>query len=418
MRILHVVHQYAPVVGGTERYMTQLSEELARRGHQVDVFTSRSTDSSRWDNSLPRFERLNGVAVRRFDSLPRTRLAWSALERGLQGHWSTGSRWYEPLIFWGNGPVSPRLFWALLRDGGRYDLMHIGNLHYAHAYTAFLAARRHRLPVILSPLLHMEQRATYDVGYLRRVLRESQTVLAVTASEQRFIRQQGWNREVTVGGVGLDLDAFPSLDRDESRRLFGIPATARVILFLGRKTEYKGLDRCLQAFRQLRQTDDQLHFLAVGPETEFSRALWRRHGSLPGLVVRDRVSEEERLAALAACDLLALPSAGESFGIVYLEAWAYGKPVIGARIPAVSSLVQHGHDGLLVQPDDGRALLQALSFLLTHPEQAARMGQHGREKLERRYTVARIADIVEGVYARVLRRKQTQTNPQECFHAG
>ncbi len=121
---------------------------------------------------------------------------------------------------------------------------------------------------------------------------------------------------------------------------------------------------------------------------------------------------------MAACDVLALPSAGESFGIVYLEAWAYRKPVVGARIAAVSALVHHGQDGLLVDPSDAGELAQALAFLLSHPEQASQMGARGREKLERRYTVERIADVVEGVYARVLRRKRTQTKPQELFHAG
>jgi glycosyltransferase involved in cell wall biosynthesis len=145
----------------------------------------------------------------------------------------------------------------------------------------------------------------------------------------------------------------------------------------------------------------------MGPETDFSRGLWSRYAGQDGLILRGEVSDEERLAALAACDVLALPSAGEAFGIVYLEAWAYRKPVIGARIASVSSIVSHGEDGLLVEPGMVSALTQALAFLVQHREEARAMGERGRQKLERRYTVSCIADIIEGAYARVLRKRRT-----------
>ncbi len=410
MRILHVTHQYWPAMGGAEQYITDLSEEMARRGHQVDVFTSRSADYRTWQSTLPSAEVRNGVRIRRFTSLVRGALGWKMLEYGLGNYLQRPSRRYEPFIFFGNGPVCPGMFASMFKEAARYDLVHINNLHYAHAFVAHLAARCRGLPVLITPHVHVDQPVTFDVGYLRDILRGCSAIFADTRAEKQFLRS--FNMNVVQAGVGMRLDRFPSLAALECRKRFGIPQDAFVILFLGRKTEYKGLDISLEAFLALRRTRSHAYLLAVGPETEFSQQLWSRYGPMDGLVVRGAVSDEERLAALAACDVLVLPSAAEAFGIVYLEAWAYEKPVIGARIPAVSSLIQDGKVGLLVEPDHPEALVAALVFLEEHRQKAYEMGRQGRRLLERRYTTERIGDIVEGTYARVLRRHNT-TRMQE-----
>lgn len=407
MRVLHVSHQYRPAIGGAEQYITDLSEELARRGHQVEVFTSRSVDYHTWRNVLPTDELLNGVHVRRFNSLPRTQLVWRVLSYGTYHYWRTGHAWYEPLIFCGNGPVCPGMFTAIVRGAGHFDLVHINNLHYAHALTAYAAARLRGLPVVITPHVHAEHRDTHDVRYMQHILRGCAAILADTSPEKEYLVERKWNPDVVSSGVGISLGRFPPLDPASSRARLGLPESGFVILFLGRKTEYKGLDLCLEAFAALRQARQDVYLLAVGAESDFSQALWSRHRGLDGLVVRGEVSEEERLAALAACDVLAMPSTSEAFGIVYLEAWAYCKPVIGARIASVSSLISDGEDGILVEPNQTAALLQTLTELAQHPERARVMGERGRVKLERRYTVGRIADTVEGVYARVLRKHRT-----------
>lgn len=404
MRVLHVTHQYRPAIGGAEKYITDLSEELAGRGHQVDVFTSRSLDYRTWRNELPAFEQLSGVNVYRFRSLPRTDMTWRALRYGFEQYWHTKARRYQPFIWYGNGPVCPGIFAAILRDAGRYDLVHINQLHYAHALLAAWAARLRRLPVVFTPHIHTEQWTTYDVGYMRAILHHSDVIVAVTKAEKAFIQAQHLNSHVVVGGNSLRLDRFPPLDRQASRANFDLPANSFVLLFLGRKTEYKGLDICLEAFIRLRRQRDDVYFLAVGPETEYSRQLWARYPEVDGLIVRDRVSDEERLAALAGCDVLVMPSTGEAFGIVYLEAWAYHKPVIGARIASVKSLISEAEDGFLIEPGATESLVEHLIRLVDEPQLAQKLGNNGRRKLEHRYTIERIGDIIEGTYARVLRR--------------
>lgn len=409
MRVLHVSHQYHPAIGGAERYIIDISEELVQRGHQVDVFTSRSLDYRSWRNELPPHELVNGVDVYRFRAIPRRGHTWQVLQRGLRHYWPGRSPLWEPLIFYGNGPLCPGLFWRLVTTGRRYDLVHINQLHYAHAATAHAAARLIGLPIVITPHLHAEQRETHDVAYLRRILHDSSIIFADTQGERDFLVGEGYAPlQVVTGGHGINPAHFPPQDRAASRARLGLAPDAFVVLFLGRKTAYKGLAATVEAVSRVHAQQPQTVLLAVGPETDDSRRLWAERGTPPFVQVHDTVSDADRLAALAACDVLLLPSLGEAFGIVYLEAWAYAKPVIGAPITAVAALIDDGVDGWLIAPDRIDELAARLTWIVANPAAAVAAGEAGQAKLHRRYTTGRIAELVEGAYARALRRVRSQ----------
>jgi len=214
-----------------------------------------------------------------------------------------------------------------------------------------------------------------------------------------------------TGGGSLNLTLFPPLEREAARARLGIPPQAFVVLFLGRKTLYKGLEPAVAAFKALCQSHPHAYFVAMGPETETSSKLWAEVGQAPNLLVRDRVEDDERLAALAAADVLLLPSRGEAFGIVYLEAWAYHKPVIGAPIQAVKALISDGVDGWLIEPQQVEAITERLRWLADNPAAARAAGEAGHAKLLRRYTTTGVTDLVEGAYFRALRRHQSHQRP-------
>jgi len=409
MRILHVTHQYAPAIGGAEKYIVDLSEELVRRGHQVDVLTSRALDFHSWRNELPGFEQRNGVDVYRFRSLRRRDWVWAVLDFGLRRYWPRRRRRYEPLIFFGGGPIAPGLLWAMLSRGRRYDLIHLNCLVYSHAAYGYWAARRRGVPVVVTPHAHASQEVTYNVGYQRAVMAGCDHVIADTPAERDLLLELGLDPwRVSVGGTGLDPTQYEDGSALEARRRLGLPLDAFVILFLGRKSDYKGLNVALEAHVALRRQRSNLHLLAVGPETDYSRALWTRYGNQEGVHVQGAVSHDEKLAALRACDCLVLPSIAEAFGIVFLESWIMERPVVGARTGAVSSVISEGEDGLLAAPGDAADLAACIARLATDPERARQMGTRGREKVLHRYTVPRIGDRVEGIYLRTLRRRQRE----------
>src|SRR5689334_9461706 len=120
MRVLHVTHQYKPAIGGSERYFSDISEELARRGHVVDVATTTSRQIQTWQSALPSRDVLNRVNVRRFNALQRGRIGWNALRIGNAGLRATRNPIFELPIVFGNGPLAPGLGWHILRHASAY----------------------------------------------------------------------------------------------------------------------------------------------------------------------------------------------------------------------------------------------------------------------------------------------------------
>jgi glycosyltransferase involved in cell wall biosynthesis len=383
--------------------MADLSEELARRGHQVDVATTRSRDVWTWRTELPAFEWLNGVNVYRFRSLTRRPITNQMQGFGYYNYHRTGNRRYEPFILVGNGPLAPGLAWHILRHGRRYDLIHIQTLPYAHFVYAYRCARAAGRPVVVTPHLHVEEPQIFDVGAFNAVLRGADMVIAVSGREVPYLTARGVARErILVAGNGVRLNELPTLDPLECRARLGLPHDAFVLLFLGRKIAYKGLQSVLAAFAQLQTHHPSLYLVSAGPPTEHSQGLAREYGGLPRWIDLDTVSDAQKLDLLNACDVLLLPSTAEAFGIVFLEAWAVGKPVIGARAGAIPWIVEDGHDGLLVTPGDATDLAVAVERLIEDPALGRWLAMNGRTKVHRRYTVERIVDQIEDGYRRVL----------------
>jgi len=399
LRILHVTHQYRPALGGSEQHVIQVSEELARRGHRVDVYTTRSLDYRTWRNELPPREEIAGVNVRRFGSLTRRAFMLRWLEWAYGHYQQKRAPLYQPLILWGNGPISPGLFLNVLWRAAEYDVVHVNTLPYAHVWYTAVAAAARRAPLVITPFLHIDQAGIFDVACYNAALRRADVVMAMTGVERDYMVSRGVDpARIRIGGVGVQPRELVPVERGCWRSRFGIPAEAFAILFLARRAAYKGLDITLEAFAQLRQEDQRSVLLLAGPETEEWESLRQRYQGLPGLIDCGRVSDADKGRLLDACDVLVLPSTGESFGIVFVEAWMLGKPVIGARSGAVNDMIAEGEDGLLVAPRDAADLACKLAILRDQPELRRYLGDNGHRKAMRRYTVEKVSDDLEAIY--------------------
>ena len=394
-----MTHQYRPALGGSEQHVINSSEELVRRGHQVDVFTTRSLDYQSWRNELAGREQLAGVNVWRFRSLQRRTSTFRLLEFGYGHYQPQRARLYEPLILYGNGPVAPGLFLSLLLRGGRYDVVHVNTLPYAHVWYTALAARWRRVPLVITPFLHVKQAGIFDVEPYNAALRRADIVMAMTPTEQAYLTAHGVDpNRIRLGGVGVQSSELIPEPRGVWRAQFGIPEGAYAVLFVGRRADYKGLDTLLEAFARLRREDERVVLVVAGPTTPYWEGLRARYPGLEGIVECGRVSDADKARLLDACDLLVLPSTGESFGIVFVEAWTLGKPVIGARSGAVADMIAEGQDGLLIAPGDAEELACKIGMLKDNAELGRYLGEQGQRKVQARYTVARVTDDLERIY--------------------
>ncbi len=166
-----------------------------------------------------------------------------------------------------------------------------------------------------------------------------------------------------------------------------------VLLTVGRLEERKGQDSVIRALGELLRRHPQLVYVIVGtgPDGQRLRQLAEEYQVAERVIFAGRIPDEELPAYYQNCDVFCMPARElsnrdvEGFGIVYLEANAYGKPVIGGKSGGVAEAIVHGQTGLLVSSGDQSELVQAIDRLLTDHAFAARLGQTGRTRVEKEF---------------------------------
>lgn len=193
---------------------------------------------------------------------------------------------------------------------------------------------------------------------------------------------------------GVDIEAAPTGPKAPSEDLR--------LLFVGRAEERKGLPVLLTAFEALiEHVPSRLTVVGADPE-EVSRRVTDPE-LLNHIEVLGKVSDSVLWRQLGEADVLCAPSlAGESFGMVLIEAFAAGTPVVASHIAGYSDVVTNGVDGILVPPADPQALAEELQILWHEPERIHAMGEAGRKSAER-YAWPEIANEVTAVYEQAMR---------------
>jgi glycogen(starch) synthase len=413
MRILHTNAGYWPFVGGAETYLRVMSERLARDGHDVVVAATDATGvQSFWDPHqlrVPDREMvLDGVRVIRspVSHLPISPWSFYLLRRLASdlGRLPFNTRplfdRLAPLM-----PGVPALEQTLEQIQPGFDLVHGVNVALEWPLIAgWRYARRHGLPFVATPFLHAggpKVRRFYTMPHQVAALRDADRVIVQTGIEGRILTGLGVPPERIVRlGMGVNLEETQGGDGARFRAQHGIDGP--VVTFMGVLTDDKGIVHLLRAMQHLwGKGSDATVVIAGRPmvPSSFERAYaglpedqrlqTRRLGLVDGQLKQDM---------LAATDLFAMPSQIDSFGIVYLEAWAYGVPVIGCRAGGVPDVIDDRKDGMLVDYGDEAGLAMAIEGLLADPEGRRAMGRRGRAKVEAHYTWNQIYRGLAAVY--------------------
>jgi len=240
--------------------------------------------------------------------------------------------------------------------------------------------------------------------FLRRLaLRRASLVLAPSQdTADHVVEQQNVRRErVHVLPWALDPD-FEAISADGAGRDLphGYPE-GRVILTVGRwlaNERYKGMDTLITALPRLLARWPEVQLLAVGggDDRAWLEELAEKNGVNMHVHFLSNLSYEQLAACYSACEIFALPSGGEGFGLVYLEAMARGKPVIGGAHGGAPEVIEDAATGYLVPHGDAAQLATSIETLLADPALAQKMGARGRQRVER--------DFRFNVFAKSLKR--------------
>jgi phosphatidyl-myo-inositol dimannoside synthase len=162
---------------------------------------------------------------------------------------------------------------------------------------------------------------------------------------------------------------------------------------------YKGVDQLIRAVAQLapRHPSLQLAVVGRGDDLERHQELAASLGIASRVQFFDNISPAETAACYSSCDVFALPSTGEGFGLVFLEAMAFGKPVVGAAAGGVTDIIEHGQNGLLVPAGDLNGLIETLERLLTSESLRISLGSRGAQMVRSRYSFETFCSDLERV---------------------
>ncbi len=405
LHILHVVQGYLPAVGGTERVIQRLSEELVRQfGDTVSVFTTDAYSAEAFPRpSLPRLAtgwwHHRGVAVRRFHTVRAFGPVLNQIQKAAWRLQIPGNQHIRTLY---GGPLVPGLARAIAAHPA--DIVSSSSFPLAHMYAALRGARAARRPCVFLGGLHPEDRWGYERARIHRAIRRVDRYVSYTEFEKRFVVEHGADpARVAVVPLGVDAEPFLAARPAEARQRLGIGPGGPVVGFVGQLGVNKGVATLIEAMPGVWARYPGAWLVIAGHRTTYSQRLEAMLATLP-TAMRERVVKIEdfpdalRPDLFAALDILAYPSGFESYGLSFLEAWAAGRPVVGCRRGAVGDVVEDERDGLLVPYEDAAALTNAVLRLAADPAWARALGAAGRRRVRERHTWPEVARKIRQVY--------------------
>jgi len=257
-------------------------------------------------------------------------------------------------------------------------------------------------------IVHVHVRCAEWMGRpVRRAMGSADALVGVSKFVAQSLVKNGYQAEKTHAVLNaIDLAGWDHrLDPSSVRRDLGIPSGAPVVACAARLFRGKGQDDVIRAISVLRRELPLVRLLIIGEDDrEAMRTSFK--AELKALVCDLGLSEHviftgyraDMPVLLAACDVFALPSPGEPFGLVFLEAMAMKKPVVALDSGGAPEIVEHGKSGLLSAAGDGAALAENLLVLLRDPALRARMGEYGRRRVATHFTRDRMTRDVQDVY--------------------
>jgi len=393
MKILQVTPTYPPAwsYGGITKAVYKITEELCKRGHEVEVWTSDALDlHSRvksTDISTVRAE----AKIRYFKNLS------FALTRLLNVHVTLG------------------MLISSKRELNNFDVVH---LHGARAFQnlmLFPYLKKHGVPYVFQahgslPRIYAKQRLKriYDVFFGYRLLRDASKVIALSQMEAEQYKYMGVPEEkIEVIPNGIDPSDYNDLPpKDSFKKKFKIPEDKKVILYLGRIHKTKGIDFLVNAYAHIinDMKYDDVVLVIAGPDDGY---LGKAKSIVSHLGISNRVlftgflTEYEKLSAFVDSCIFINMCAIEPFGIVSLEGSMCYNPVLVSQGTMMARIVNEGHFGFSIKYGDIDSLAGSIRTLIENHILAEEMGKKGRNFIMKNFSWENIVDKLERIYSNV-----------------
>lgn len=379
MNIAFFTNNYKPFVGGVPIAIDNLAWRLRQRGHRVYIF------APEYDEGTP--------------EEPDVIRCWSIK------HFNDTS-FSLPL---------PITFDCV----ARFAELNIDIVHVHHPFllgeTGLHAARVNDLPVVFTYHTQYEKYAHYlpfgekmveevAVNLSTRFANCCDLIVAPSSDIKRTLVDRGVSVPIRVIPTGVDLNRFRRGSSRWLRAQFGIPAEAKVLLFVSRLAREKNVGFLLEAFARLAEKRPDDWFVLVGSGSD-EQSLREQAGALPcarRIIFAGTYEGERLVSAYRGADLFVFASTSETQGMVVLEAMAGGLPVVAVDAPGVRDVVVDGENGYLVSEGNLQGFCERCERLLEDADERGRFAGSARQRA-RQLSLARTTQKIEESYRYVLR---------------
>jgi glycosyltransferase involved in cell wall biosynthesis len=371
-------------VGGVAVHVTELAAALERRKHEVHVFT-------RQGHNQPHYSCVHGV------------------------------HYHRPIF-----PLNPNFvdevnnmcrsfvqrFFEVEDGGGRFDIVHAHDWLASNAAVWIKEGRARKAVLTMHSTEYGRNGNQFFGGQSQRVQDHERhgtycadSVITVSHQLNKEIKwlYQVPDHKTRVVYNGVNAQAFDQpVDPGEVKNKYAIGPLDPTILFVGRMVVQKGPDILVRTMPSVLKYYPHAKFVFIGDGHMKNDvcALANRLGVGHALRMLGDKRGPELVSLFKACDIVAVPSRNEPFGIVILEGWSASKPVVSTKRGGPAEFVWHGVNGLQVD-DNPDSVAWGLGTLLANHDQCRWMGRNGRVAVEAAFSWDRIAQQVEEVYASV-----------------
>jgi glycosyltransferase involved in cell wall biosynthesis len=283
-----------------------------------------------------------------------------------------------------------------------FELIHSAAIPTATAWLSWRVSQRKNIPFVITPFLHYEL-IDFRVPWVKSLLRDSTNIIAVTEKEKDVLIEFGVRASnIHVIPLGIDYRIYAKRDLSLFRRSSGLTEDLFVIL-IPRKSKEKGTYSTLKAMVNLSQKYKKLGLILLDKTSKRDEPIlmeYLRTLTLNGVKVIDLgyVSGQTLIEAYQASDVVVQPTSVDSFGMVFLEAWACGKPVIAANYGAIPEIINNGSNGFLVKFGDWEEIERAIITFIHDVNLKIKLGEKGRQDVIKKYSIENMIQKTERIY--------------------
>ena len=386
MNILQVVPYFPPAYafGGPVKVAYSISKELVKRGHNVTVYTTDAKSPNERLN-VPSVMDVDGIEVHYMRNLSLTPIRVSNLF------------------------IPPEVAFVSKSELKKFDVIHL------HEFTTFQNvaiahhARKAGVPYVLQThgSIHISGRRRrkllFNILFGNEILRNASKIVALSNVEKMHYKYVGLpDNKIVIIPNGLELSDYAHLPPKGSfKKKFGLNKDEKIVLYLGRIHEIKGIDILVRAFANIFHKLDDVRLVIVGPNDGYLaeiKALTKTLQMEAKVLVLGPLYGVAKLEAYVDADVYVLPSRYETFPMTVLEAYACGKPVIASKVGGLKDLVVNGETGLLFDRGNTVQLAKNFLYLLDDARRAEEMGLKGKQFVTENFTIDKVADKLQNLY--------------------